>query len=139
MEVVINWWAMLGCVVAAMAIGSLWFGPLFGKMWMGLIGLTPEGMKSMKMTVAGAMFGGAVTSFLMAYVLAHVYTFASAYTGMVGVTGGLTAAFWCWLGFAVPLTAGGFLWEGKSWKLWVLTAAYWLVTMLAMGAIIGGF
>ena len=139
MDVVINYWAILGCVVAAMVIGTLWYGPVFGKAWMTMTGLTKEGMKSMKMTPAVAMVGGAITSFLVAYVLAHGIAFGNAYMGTAGVDGALMGSFWYWLGFAVPLTAGSFLWEGKSPKLWALNAGYYLVTLLVMGAIIGSF
>ena len=31
----LNWWAILVATVAAFALGGLWYGPLFGKPWMG--------------------------------------------------------------------------------------------------------
>lgn len=123
--------------LAAVALGALWYGPLFGKKWRRLAGLSIEDMKSMKMSPAVAMLGGAVTAFLMAYVLAHGIEFGNAYLGTEGVSGGMQGAFWYWLGFAVPLTAGAYLWEGKSWKLWALNAGYYLASLLLMGAIIG--
>lgn len=139
MEVPINYWAVLVSAVAALIIGGLWYGPVFGKLWMRLAGITPEAMKSMKLTPVQAMFGGFLALLLMAYVLAHVYVFASLFFGQFGATSGMMAAFWSWLGFVVPVTAGVFLWEGKSVKLWVLNATYYLVSMLAMGAIIGAW
>jgi len=75
----------------------------------------------------------------MAYVLAHATVFGIAYTGIGGAVGGMLGAFYYWLGFAVPLTAGSYLWEGKSIKLWVLNAGYYLVSLLVMGAILGHF
>lgn len=71
--------------------------------------------------------------------LAHGIEFGNAYLGTSGVSGGMQGAFWYWLGFAVPLTSGSFLWEGKSWKLWALHAGYYLVSLLIMGAILGSF
>jgi Protein of unknown function (DUF1761) len=139
MEISINYLAVLVSAIAAIAIGYVWYGALFGKAWMRMTGLTPESMKSMKMTPLAAIVGGLITSLLMAYVLAHAIVFGGAYTQIFGVTGGLMGAFYYWLGFAVPLTAGVFLWEGKSWKLWALHASYYLVTLLAMGAILGGW
>lgn len=134
-----NYWAVLGAAVAAMFVGFLWYGPVFGKPWMNLTGLTPESIKAMKMTPLAAMVGGFIVTLLMAYVLAHGIVFGNAYLGASGVTGGMTGAFWYWLGFAVPITAGTFLWEGKPLKLWVLNAAYYLVSLLIMGAILGHF
>ncbi|MBY0110711.1 DUF1761 domain-containing protein [Patescibacteria group bacterium] len=139
MEIIINYWAVLGAAVAAIILGALWYGPLFGKQWMGMIGLTPEGMKAMKLSPAMAMGLGLITTLLMAYVLAHGIVFGNAYLGTTGVAGGMMGAFWYWLGFAVPLTAGAYLWEGKSITLWVLNASYYLVSLLLMGAILGYF
>lgn len=139
MEVPINYLAVLLAAVSAVVIGGLWYGPVFGKPWMQMAGLSKEGMKSMKMTPAAAMVGGLITALLMAYVLAHGIAFGNAYTNMSGIAGGMTGAFWYWIGFAVPLTAGGFLWEGKSPKLWLLNAGYYFVTLLVMGAILGGW
>jgi|CXWL01.1.fsa_nt_gi hypothetical protein len=139
MEILINYWAVLGAVIANMVIGTLWYGPVFGKVWMRMTGITAEGMKSMKLSGPQAMLGMLVLAFLMNYVLAHAIVFGSAYTQIYGAVGGMTGAFYYWLGFAVPLTAGSFLWEGKSWKLWILNAGYYLVTLLLAGAILGTF
>jgi len=135
----VNLTAVIVAALAGFFIGWMWYGPLFGKMWRNLIGLTPEGMKSMKMSVLGASIGGLVTSFLLAYILAHGIYFGNVAIGTEGVAGALQGAFWYWLGFAVPLTAGSFLWEGKSVKLWVLNAGYYFVAMMVMGVIIGSF
>ena len=34
----VNWIAIVVCVVAAMALGFVWYGPLFGKLWLELMG-----------------------------------------------------------------------------------------------------
>lgn len=138
MEVPVHYFAVLIAAVVSVGIGALWYGPLFGKQWMELAGITKEGMKSMALSPLAGMVGGFVTALLMSYVLLHITVFAFAYLGTSGVLGGMSSGFWMWLGFAVPLTGGGFLWEGKSFKLWVLHAAYYLVSLLSMGAIIGG-
>ncbi len=133
----INWWAVLGAVVWNMVIGFLWYGPVFGKVWKSALGLTDEAMKSMKMSPAAATIGGVITAFLMSYVLAHATVFAGTFMLMGGGKSGLMSGFWNWLGFAVPLSAGAVLWEGKPWKLFFINAGYWLVALLGMGAIIG--
>lgn len=139
MEVPINYLAVLVSAIAAVVIGALWYGPVFGKPWMKMMGFDMAAMKGMKMTPIGAMIGGFITSLLMAYVLSHIYVFASTYMGTAGVMGGLSSGFWIWLGFAVPMTGASYLFEGKPLKLWVLNAAYYLVVLLAMGAIIGAW
>jgi hypothetical protein len=139
MEILINYSAVLAATVVAMILGGLWYGPVFGKPWMRMMGLTPESMKTMKLSGLQAMSIMAVLSFLMMYVLAHAIVFGIAYTGITGIEGGMTGAFYYWLGFIVPLTASPFLWENKSWKLWVFNALYYLVTLLIAGAILGGW
>ena len=59
---VINYWAVLASGVAAMVVGGIWYGPLFGKMWMQGMGWDPnnkELMDKMKksMGVAYAQMG----------------------------------------------------------------------------------
>jgi len=134
----INLVAVLVAGIFAVVVGAVWYGPLFGKTWRRLIGMSMEDMKNMKMTPVAAMIGGFITALLMAYVLAHGIVFGNAYLGTSGIEGGMQGAFWYWLGFAVPLTGAGYLWEGKSVKLWVLHAGYYLVALLGMGAILGG-
>lgn len=139
MEDPANIYAVLAATVAAMVLGTLWYGPVFGKQWMAMTGMTKESMKAMKLSPAAAMGFMAVLTFLMMYVLAHGIAFGNIATGMSGVEGGMTGAFWYWLGFCVPLTAGAFLWENKTWKLWVFNALYYLVVLLVGGAILGGW
>lgn len=122
--------------LAAFFLGWVWYGALFGKLWRRLVGLSLEDMKSMKMTPLMASVGGVVTAFLMAYVLAHGIVFGNAYLGASGLSGALQGAFWYWLGFAVPLTSGSYLWEGKSWKLWAVNAGYYFVALMLMAVVL---
>lgn len=133
---------LVGVVLAAIAtfvLGWLWYGPLFGKMWRRLVGLSLDDMKNMKMSPLTASVGGVITALLMAYVLAHGIEFGNAYLGTFGVAGALQGAFWYWLGFAVPMNSMGYLWEGKSWKLWALNAGYYLVALMLMGFVLAQF
>jgi hypothetical protein len=138
----INYPAILACGVAAMVLGSLWYGPLFGKQWMTLIGMTPDKIEAAKkekgkmMKSYGLMFVG---SLIMAYVLAHALVFASAYLKASGTSAGLTAGFWNWLGFIAPVMLGKVLWEGKPWKLWALDSGYYLVLLCLDGVILANW
>ena len=135
-DVPINYLAVVVAIVWNMALGMLWYGPVFGKMWKSLMGFTDESMKAMSMTPMKAMVGGVITAFLMSFVLTHDLVFASAYYGMGGVRAGMAGGFWNWLGFIVPVCAGAVLWEGKTWKLFFLNIGYWLVALMGMGVIL---
>lgn len=139
MDIAINYIAVLGAGISSVVIGALWYGPLFQKPWMNMVGLTPESMKSMALSPLTAMIGGFAISLLMAYVLSYTVVFVESYTGTVGALSGAEVGFWAWLGFLVPATSGVYLWEGKSFKLWILNAGYYLVSLLLMGAILGAF
>ena len=45
MTPVINYGAVVGAAVASMILGSLWYGPLFGKPWMAAMGFTKDAME----------------------------------------------------------------------------------------------
>ena len=124
--------SVLVAAIAQLVIGSIWFGPLLGKTWAALAGVKPEAMKPQPAALA-AMIASAL---VMAYVLAHILVFASAYTKAAGIPAGLAAGFWCWLGFAAPITLGPVIYEGKPIRLWLITGGYYLVSLLAMGAIL---
>lgn len=131
MEIVINYWAVLAAAVLSMAIGMAWYGPLFGAQWMALTDLTKDSMKTMALSPVAAMALGLVNSLIMAYMLAHFIGIATALE-----FNGYVVGFFVWLGFVATAQISGFLWEGKSFKLFTLNTMYSLVTYMAMGALI---
>lgn len=139
-EPVINYWAVLVSAVVFFGIGSLWYGPLFGKQWMKAMGLSKEAIeednKQNSMAVSfGIMFIG---SLLMAYITAHMVDFMmQIYPEMSPLSTGLTSAFWLWLGYTVPyiLTAPAF--ESRPWSYVFINSGYWLVGILLTGGIVG--
>ena len=137
MEVPINYLAVVAAGVAAMTVGFLWYGPLFGKKWLALSGMTQtnvEAAEASSMTKSYLLtFAG---SLIMSYVLAHSLVFASAYLQTTGISAGLMAGFWSWLGFVAPVTLGNVLWERKPWGLWVFNNGHYLVALLVMGLIL---
>ena len=139
MDVPVNYWAVLVCGVASIALGSLWYGPLFGKMWMKMMGwdkMDPSKVEQIKKGAAKGYVVSFVGALVMSYVLAHYLVFASVYTETEGVSAGLMVGFWTWLGFIAPVTLGSVLWDGKPLKLWVLNNGYNLIQLLIIGTIL---
>lgn len=129
--------AVIGAAVLSMVLGFLWYGPLFGKPWMKMMGMSKESMKGMKQSEMMKMYGiQAVGSLLMAFVLSHSLIFAAAYLNESGISAGLQTGFWNWAGFIAPVTLVSVLWEGKPWKLWLLNNGYYLVSLCAMGILL---
>lgn len=136
----VNYFTIFLAAVAAMFIGFLWYGPLFGAMWTELMGWSKSDIEKMKKE-KGAEINKMYTmqfvgSLAMAFVLAHALVFAKAYLGSSGVSAGLQTGFWNWFGFIAPVTMGSVFWEGKSMKLWALNNSNHLVTLLVMGVIL---
>jgi hypothetical protein len=135
----INFIAVFVAAIASMIIGFIWYGPLFGKEWSKLMGwgdMTPEKMKEMQKKARPAYAITFVAALIMAYVLAHALLFVSLNMGTIGFFAGLSAGFWCWLGFVMPVSLGTVLWDQKPWKLWFINTGYWLVLLLVMGVIL---
>jgi len=134
----INFWAVILCVVIAMVLGGLWYGPWFGKPWMHMMGITRESMSdpAKKKKVWKSYVLMAVAAFIMTLVLARSVLYGEAYTHTSGLMLGLASGFWAWLGFVATTTVGMVLWEGKPWKLWAIVAGYYLVLLLISGAIL---
>ena len=138
----INYLAVLVCGIVNTVIGFLWYGPLFGKPWMAMMNITKADMEKFKASgksMTPMYIITFVAGLVMAFVLAHALVFASSYLNVTGVSAGLMAGFWNWLGFIAPVTLGSVLWEGHPWKLWVLNNAYWLVTLCVAGTILAAW
>lgn len=126
----INYIAVLIATVGAYVVGWLWYGVLFQRPWMQLMGLDRESMRSMSLSATQAMILGFVSTLVMVYVLS---VFVSA---APDVGGALIIAFWIWLGFTATVQIGSFLWEGKPIKLFLINASQTLVAMLVATVIL---
>jgi hypothetical protein len=101
----INLWAVLASTVVAIIIGSIWYGPLFGKKFMEASGMnkwTPEQQAAMKKKMMLSYAGQFIASFVLFYTVAGIvlgFGHATALEGMMG-------AFFIWLGIIVPVKVG---------------------------------
>lgn len=137
MNTAINYWAVLVSAIASMGIGSIWYGPLFGKKFMTAMGMdqwSPEKKDEMRKKMVTSYILQFIASVVMFFVLAW-YIVTSVHTG---VYGGMANAFGLWLGFVVPLALGNAVWGGR-WSLFWLNIGNMLLTLLVAGAIIGGW
>jgi len=130
----VNYWGVVSAAVAGIVLGFLWYGPIFGKKWAELAGVDAGRMKP----GGGSIFLTALGALVMSFALEYSIIFANTYLHAENsISSGITIAFLNWLGFIVPVTMGSVLWEGKSWKLWMLNALYYLTTLCLMGLILG--
>lgn len=118
-------------------LGFLWYGPLFGKLWLKLSKIpASEVAKNRKKGMKGMwkqMVLNFVGTFVMVYVLAGLFALLGVNLPLQGAVVG----FWIWLGFfACTTLLGGVLWEGKPWSLFALNGLYWLVSLKLAGFLI---
>ena len=119
----VNYLAVFVAALSSIVLGSLWYGPVFGKPWMKMMGMTKESMKGVSSSEMGKLYGiQFVGSLVMAFVLAK--------------TAGLLSPFWIWVGFVAPVTLTTVLWEGKPWKLWLLNNGYYLILLMLMSGVL---
>ncbi|PIT86377.1 MAG: hypothetical protein COU33_03475 [Candidatus Magasanikbacteria bacterium CG10_big_fil_rev_8_21_14_0_10_43_6] len=142
----LNYLAVLVAGLVAFCIGFIWYAPaVFGKQWMTLSGMTKEKMEQAKKDgMAKQMVAGLVSMLVMAYVMSFFiigwHDSAVALNPDITSTSiGVQTAFWMWLGVVATILLGSVLWEKKPLKLYAINTLHWLVVMLAMGAILGGW
>jgi len=131
LHVEINFAAVLVCGIASMIIGSIWYGPLFGKKWMAGVGFNEEDLKKdfNPVKTYGLTFLGHL---IIAYVLARVI----GYIGVMGISEGLRIAFLCWLGFTGATMMINYLFEKKSIALFFINSGYHLIVLLVYSIIL---
>ncbi len=129
-----NWLPFIIAILLPMILGSLWYGPIFGKMWMRMMGLTQMQIKE-KLNPAKSYGGSLVGSVLTAYVLSLLIS----YLEMGTLVGGMTVGFAAWVGFALPTGWQSVAWEDKGLGLFILNQAYNLVLFLGMAGLMGAW
>lgn len=129
--------AILASAVASMVIGSIWYGPLFGKAFQQAMGMdkwSPEKQAEEKKKMGKLYSMQLVASLVMFYVLAMFVE----RLGDMSAGQGMQVALWAWLGFALPVQFGNALWGGNM-RLFYIGAGNMLATLLVAGAIIGAW
>ncbi len=135
----INFWAVLIAGILSMVLGFLWYGPLFGKVWMRGNGIDPDNkelMDSMQKSAGPAYIQMFVGALIMAYVFAHALWAYGNSVSMAPWMAGLQCGFWVWLGFILPVKYGDLLWNNKSFTAVAVDLSYYLVLLLINGVLL---
>ncbi len=129
----VNLLAILVAAIANFILGMLWYGPVFGKAWIKMMGWTPKQIAAArKKGMARSAIAGFISGLVTSFVLAAVLGFAQ----VTSLIEGLGIAFLLWIGFIATIMLGSVLWEGRDIKLYVLNVLYYLVSFLVMSAVI---
>lgn len=132
----VNYLAVAVGAVVSMVIGAVWYGPLFGKKWMKIIGMNPSNKEAMKnmQTSAGMLY---VTQFVLTLFQVLVLAHLVADTALVG---GLERALWIWAAFVIPTLAGASMWTNEStstkWARFLIQGGYQLTLFVVFGLLL---
>lgn len=125
-----NWVMIIVSAVASMVLGYLWYSPiLFGKEWMELANVKMgSGKNKMAITFGFGFLAVFASSFVLKQFLDLFY--------IVNLFDAVQLAFWIWLGFVATALIGNVLYEGKSWKLFVINSGYQLASLILMSVML---
>lgn len=126
----ISWLGVAAALAASFVIGSLWYSPLlFVNAWMRELGITPDRTKTGNM---GLIFAGM-------FVLRGLAAIAMSWMmgPRPGLAVGLTYGLLIGLLFAAGTLGVHYLFEQRTFKLWLINGGSNVVTYLAFGAILG--
>lgn len=127
----INYLAVIVCAIISLVIGALWYGPLFGKEWMKLVGKTEEDLQK-DFKPAKTFSLATVAHFFVALIISYFIDLFNAQT----VVDGLRIALTAWVGFVAAPFYVNYLFEKKPTKLLVINAGYNLVLLILFGIIL---
>ncbi len=129
----ISLWPVFLAALAVFIIGWVWYSPrVFGAAWMRMSGVTPEAAERGKKRMGVSIIFGFLSALLMAWVMGYVLAAFDVFDWI----GAVEVAFWMWAGFVATVLIGSVLWEQKPVKLYVLNAAYWLVSLVVMSIVL---
>lgn len=130
-EIEINVLALVASVAIYLGIGFVWYGPLFGSMWMKLVGLSKEQTQKASAT---PLVAATVLGFIQAFVLRHFIVYASNYYPTYSdASVGLLTAIWAWVGLVLPALGTAYLFALRRKKLLAIDALYNFVALAAIG------
>ncbi len=124
----LNWLAVVAAAVSSFIVGGLWYGPLFGKVWMQASGNTEEKAAGANMA---KVFG---LSFVLQLVAATVLAL---FIGGEGLHFALLASLHVGLFWVATALGVVYLFEQRSLGHWAVNAGYQVVAFLVMGIVLG--
>ena len=123
----VNWIAVVIGMLLSMVAGALWYGPVFGKLWLRLIGKSMEEIEEDPMDYLKTAIAAFVAMLFLNMV---VVAFGAQTFGAGLLTGALV-----FIGFGATQTLVYTLFEGPKESVWLLHASYQLIVFAIMGGV----
>lgn len=128
----VNFLSVLLAGVVAWALGALWYSPLlFGKTWQKAVGMTDDDLQGANMAV---IFGSSfILMCVMMFGLVPILIFGH---DNISITHGAFHGALIGILFAGTSMGINYLYQRKSFKLWLIDASYQILFLAIGGAII---
>jgi len=127
----LNYWAILVSALVVMVLRLAWYAkPFLGRFWLKHIEKTETELKKKAPT------GKYVTIFVLALVFAYIFSHFIDYAGATTVGEGMRTGLWLWLGFVATTLFSSSFFESRPLKPTLVDAGYYLICLLAVGAIL---
>src|SRR3954469_9198686 len=128
----LNIWAVVVAAVSTFLIGGLWYSPaVLGKIWMRENGFSEEDMKKGNMA---KIFGLAFVLGLIAAINLAMFLGPTA-----DVSSGAFYGFLAGFGWVATFVGTHYLFERKSFTLFLINAGYSIVALTVMGVILAAW
>lgn len=129
-----NYPAILVAAIACFLFEAIWY-TIFLKTWIAGIGRTMEWLMSSGMKPAYQY----ATAVVMAALMAAAISCVTQLTGKQTAMRGIKVALLLWTGFVLTTWSTEYIFEVRPISLFLVNAGYWLLGMMLMGAIVGGW
>lgn len=164
----VNYWLAFVVALIPFVVGAIWYGPLFGKTWQGLVGLSDEKIQSANMlkTMGLAYVFAFIICLMLQMVVIHQYGLSGMF-GMLPEWADKSSGLWADLNvlndkygmytrhmhfghgalhggifgllFVGPILATHANFAQQNWKLPAIHTGYWIVTLALAGGVLCQF
>ncbi|WP_299212551.1 DUF1761 domain-containing protein [uncultured Aquimarina sp.] len=125
----INWLSVIIATLSTFLLGGIWYGPLFGHIWMDLFNFTKDDLKNRSIPKT---FGISLLLAFIATVILEMFIGKEA-----DIIFGTLAGFFAGFGWVATFLGILYIFEMKSLKAYFINAGYCILSLTLMGAILG--
>jgi hypothetical protein len=136
----INYLAILIAAVVGWLTGAAYYSAL-GKHWVAAQGSTMEAFKARQAALKGtsAAWLPFALAFLANIVMAWVLAGIVGHLGSITIRSAVISALFAWAGFVLTTSIVNNAFSGRRYALTAIDAGHWLIVLVLMGVVIGGF
>ena len=129
----LNWLAVVVAALTAFALGALWYGPLFGRVWQALSGITEDDIQQRH---PAKTYG---TAFLLNLVAAFGMGMVMQLHPSPDLVSGFNVGILIGIAFVATSFGINYLFASRPFRLYLIDAGYMVALLSIMGAIIAAW